>query len=285
MNPDDLATAVESMILSASSLFETSIIKIQNKLYDKVFLILKDLELDADGNILQNTANRKILRTTQSQFDAIISSNEYQNAVQKQVDVIPKLAALNSAYFEGISKGFTPNKNFLKSLQTQTINNINSLILQEGVKAQVQIPLNQILEQNISTGGNFQGMLKQVQEYIIGSPEVEGRLLRYSKTFLRDALFQYSRSFQEAMTGDLKLDWYLYSGGIIDTTREFCAEKAGKFFHRTEIEQWPADSWKGKIPGTTASSIFVLLGGYNCSHSLIPVSEVAVPKEDLARFA
>ncbi len=30
--------------------------------------------------------------------------------------------------------------------------------------------------------------------------------------------------------------------------------------------------------------IFIFLGGYNCRHSLIPVSEKIVPKEDLSRI-
>ena len=283
MEPNELADEIEELILSANILFGKSAVKVQNKLYDAIFLKLKDLELDSEGYIKQNANNRKILRDAEAEFDAVIASSGYAKAVEKHLAVIPKINALNTNYFQGIQESFTPNKNFLKALQSQAIKNINEIILQDGLKAQIQIPLNQILEQNISTGGSFTGMLKQVRNFIQGD-ESEGKLLRYSKTYLKDTLFQYSRSFQESITADLKLDWYNYSGGTSDRTREFCHERTGKFFHRKEIESWAAESWKGKAAGTTISSIFVLLGGYNCTHSLIPVSKLIVPQEDLLRI-
>lgn len=284
MEPNELAEEIERLIIASNNTFAKAAVKTQQQLYDAIFLKLKDLELDDQGYIKQNATNRKILREAEAQFDVAIASSGYPQAVQKHVSVITKVNEVNSKYFEGIKESFTPNKNFIKSLQAQAIKNVNDIILQDGLKAQIQIPLNQILEQNISTGGSFKGMLEQVRNFVVGE-ENEGKLLRYSTTYLRDTLFQYSRSFQESITADLKLDWYSYSGGKIDTTREFCAERTGKFFHRKEIESWASQSWKGKIPGTTESSIFVLLGGYNCSHSLIPVSEVIVPKEDLERVA
>lgn len=283
MEPDELADNIESIIVASNQVFSKSVVRIQKELYDAVFLKLKNLELDPQGYIKQNSNNRKILREAEAVFEATISSSGFPKAVSKHLDIIPKINNLNSRYFETISDKFTPNRNFLKSLQAQAIKNVNEIILQDGLKAQIQFPLNQILEQNVSTGGSFNGMIEQVRNFIVGE-ENEGKLHRYSTTYLRDTLFQYSRSFQESVTADLKLDWYSYSGGKIDTTRDFCLERTGKFFHRSEIESWASESWKGKIPGTTKSSIFVLLGGYNCAHSLIPVSTVIVPKEDLSRI-
>lgn len=282
MEPNELADEIEALIVEANELFGRSVVKVQTQLYDSMLLKLKDLELDDGGYIKQNAANRRILREAEAQFDIVVAGS-YQSSVENHLKVIPKINKLNSDYFNDI-KEFSPNKNFLKALQSQAIKNVNELILQDGLRAQIQIPLNQILEQNISTGGLFKGMLSQVRNFIEGTQETEGKLLRYSKTFLKDTLFQYSRSFQESVTSDLKLDWYSFSGGTVDRSRDFCIERSGKFFHRSEIESWAKLSWKGKIPGTTESSIFVLLGGYNCSHSLIPVSQTIVPKEDLLRI-
>lgn len=285
MKADHLANEIEDIIMAASEAFGKSVARVQSQLFNAVFLKLKDLELDEQGYIKQNATNRKIIREAQSKFDEVIQGSGYTNAVERHLSAIPELNALNEKYFQGIKESFTSNKNFLKALQSQTIKNINQVILQDGLKAQIQIPLNQILEQNISTGGSFNGMLKQVRNHILGTENTDGKLLRYSKTYLRDTLFQYSRSFQESVTADLGLDWYSYSGGKVEKTREFCLERVGQFFHRKEVEAWAAEDWKGKIPGTTESSIFVLLGGYNCNHSLIPVSSLIVPQEKLKEFA
>lgn len=282
MSPNQLSQELDELILAAISTYEKAIVSVQNKLYDNILLKLKDLEL-VDGYIKQSAGNRKIIREVQDEFDDVINNSKYIPATRNYLLVIPKINDLTTEYFQTISETFQPNKQFLKSLQVQTIKNINDLILNDGLQANVKIPLNQILEQNVSSGGSYSGMLQQVRDYVKGG-EQEGQLLKYVKTYTTDALFSYSRSYMEATTADLKLDWYLYSGGIIDTTRDFCQERTGKYFHRKEIESWANLEWKGKRPGTTKSSIFIYLAGYNCRHELIPVSTLIVPKEDLERI-
>lgn len=283
MGPDELAERIESLIIASNEVYAKAIKRVQNELYDNLVLRLKNLELQ-DGYIKQNSYNRKILREAQAEFDLTISISSYQSSLEKHLSVIPKINELNSLYFQTIQSAFTANKNFIKSLQSQTIKNVNSLILQDGLRAQIQIPLNQLLEQNVSSGGSFNGMLKQLGDFVKGNEEIEGRLLKYTKTYLSDILFQYARSFQESVTSDLGLEWYRYSGGLVDRSREFCTERNGHFFHRSEIESWASLSWKGKDPLTTKSSIFIVLGGFNCRHELIPVSTSIVPEEDLSRI-
>jgi hypothetical protein len=85
------------------------------------------------------------------------------------------------------------------------------------------------------------------------------------------------------VSSDLGLEFYLYVGGIIDKTRHFCEEKAGKFFHHREIEQWAEGDWKGKRPDTTKSSIFIYAGGFNCLHQILPVHVSVVPADVIER--
>lgn len=284
MTPNQLASSIEGLIIASNDKYAKAISRVQNELYDNLLLNLRELELNGDGYIKQNSINRKILREAQGEFDATISGSVYKSSLEKHLAVIPKINELNALYFETISSAFTANKNFIKALQSNTINSVNEVILQDGLRAQIKIPLNKILEQNINAGGSFKGMLQQVQDFVRGNDEVEGRLLKYTKTYVSDILFQYARSYQQSVTADLKLEWYLYSGGLIEKSREFCIERSGKYFTQSEVESWAKLSWKGKAPLTTESSIFILCGGVNCRHSLIPVSDLIVPKDDLERI-
>jgi hypothetical protein len=284
MTPQQVANSIEGLIISANDTYATQIVRVQSKLYNDLVTILKFIETDADGNILQNAGNRAILRAGQNQFDKTILNSGYQDAVENHLKVIPKIDDLNAAYFESVSSAFKPNRVFIKQLQASAIETVNSFVLQDGLQSQVAGPLNQILNQNINSGGSFSGMLKQLEIYTKGNDQVEGRLLRYTRTYISDVLFNYSRSFQQSVTADLGLEWYSYSGGVQDKTRPFCEERAGKFYHHKEVEAWAALEWQGKNPLTTESSIFIFCGGFNCRHSLIPVHELIVPSEDLARI-
>lgn len=288
MTPDELADQIASLIAGAEQRFTVAIGKIQAMLHRRLSLVLKDLSLDADGYIQQTAANRTILRQADGIFDEAIKSPSYQTAVEESLSVIPDIDSINQSYFETISKAFKPNRVFIKSLQQQVIKDINTYLLQDGLQANIRLPLNQILNQNINSGGSFSGMLDQLKKFVVGDQN-EGRLMRYARTYLSDTLFNYSRAYQEAVTADLGLEFYLYMGGLTKSgkhsegSREFCIERAGKYYHKKEIEGWAHLTWKGKNPDTTESSIFVYAGGYNCRHSIIPVHVSIVPKEVVDR--
>lgn len=296
MTPEELAAEIERLIMANSVKFAGTITSIQGAIYNRLIGILRGLELDGEGYIKQSATNRKILREAQNVFDDVITNSPYQNAVENHLKAIPGLDKINNAYFSTLSDRFTPNKNFLKELQKQVIEDVNANLLNEGVIAQVKLPLNNILSQNINSGGSFSGFQEQLRTFIKGNDDVEGRLLKYTRTYTSDTLFGYSRSLQESVTADLNLEFYFYGGGTTERSkgktgkgkgsggsREFCLERRGKYFHRKEIESWAGLEWQGKNPLTTKSSIFMLCGGFNCKDSLIPVSEKVVTLEVIDR--
>lgn len=288
MTPEQLAAEIENLIVGSSETFSSSIIRAQNRLYNRIIAVLKDLELDAEGYIKQSSVNRRILREAQDVFDTLIQDPVYRGAVNSQMSIIPKIDAMNTKYFIAISKVFSPGKNFIKDLQKQVIRDVNSNLLNEGLIVKVKQPLNSILSQNVNSGGNFSGFTDQVRNFIKGG-EADGRLLNYTKTYVSDTLFAYARTWQQAVTVDLDLEFYLYSGGLTAAgrgsggSRDFCIERTGNYYHQKEIESWAPLDWKGKNPNTTKSSIFTLLGGYNCRHSVIPVSDKMVPEDVIKR--
>jgi len=283
MDPQALARAIEELIANADGRYIDSLGRIQTTLNSELLAILKDLELDSEGYIKQSAANRKILRDADKVINEVFSSTPYTTAVSKYVSLIGKIDTLNSEYFSSIDESFSPNKLFLKNLQADTIASIEKNVMRDGLQSQVIEPLSKILNQNVNSGGKFSGFLEQIRNYILGNDQVEGRAMSYTRTYLRDSLFTYSRTYQQAITADLGLTYYLYSGGIIDKSRPFCEERAGKYFSHKEIEDMASLEWAGKKQGTTESSIFLFAGGWNCGHQIIPVSSVVVPQDVIDR--
>lgn len=283
MTPSDLSERIESITSRAEANLTKAVTKAQKELFEDIQTTLSKLELDEEGMIKQSVANRKILQKADRVFDKAMKGSGYYESLQQYTGAIGALTDANSAYFNFILDTFTPDAFYLKSLQKSSVETIVNLLANDGLEVQLKQPLMNILNQNVNSGASLSDMLKQVREFIQGSPDAEGKLMRYSKQISSDTLFNFSRSMQESISQNAGLDYYLYAGGIMDTTREFCSKRAGNYYHRKEIEAWPKLNWAGKRAGTTKSSIYVYLAGYNCKHSLIPVSEAIVPKSVIER--
>lgn len=283
MTPNDLSDRIESITGRAEENLTKAVTQTQKKLFEQMQTTLSKLELDAEGMILQTGSNRKILQKADRAFDKAMKNSGYYESLNQYTGAITALTDANSKYFDFILDTFTPDAHYLKSLQKSSVETIVNLLANDGLEVQLKQPLMNILNQNVNSGASLSDMLRQVREFIQGSPDAEGKLLRYSKQVSKDTLFQFSRSMQESISQNSGLNYYLYAGGLMDTSRPFCIARAGKYFHRKEIESWPKLNWAGKRPGTTKSSIYVYLAGYQCTHSLIPVSEAVVPKDVLDR--
>jgi hypothetical protein len=281
MSAQELAEEIERLILSTTDVFASQVERLQGSVYNRILASVQGLEVDSDGYILQNAANRKILYEAENLIDDLLPGESLTKIVSESLTIIPQLEAVSGDYFLGISESFNPNRNFVRSLQLRTIESIEANLLQDGLTASIKLPLKDILNQNINSGGSLSGFHQQLRNFIKGEEDLDGRLLSYSRTYLRDTLFSYSRAYQQAMTADLKLSYYMYAGGVMDKTRDFCAERVGNFYHESEIKKWASLEWQGKARNTTESSIFTLCGGYNCAHSLIPVSKKIVPRSHL----
>jgi hypothetical protein len=281
MTPEELAAKLESTIIAANEILGTGIKSVQNSLYPQIVKVLKDLELDEEGLILQNAGNRAIINKSLTVLDQKVASSQYQNLIENYLKTIPAVDALSVTYFEALSDAFKPNRQFLASLQKQTVKQVEDLLFNQGFEASVKIPLSNVLNTSINSGGHFTDLLDSVRTFIKGTTDIDGKLLSHTKTITKSILFNYSRAFHHAVSNDLGLVWYAYSGGLMRSSRDFCIDKAGHYYLKSEIETWPDQDWAGKVSGTNASTIFIFAGGWNCSHSIIPVHESTVPEEDI----
>lgn len=281
MNEEELGSQLEQLIIGANDILSEGVITVQEYLYSQLVKILKDLKLDDQGYIIQSSENRTIIQDAINAIDDKVQSSSYKTHVENYLSTVPSIDQLNVTYFEALSDAFKPNRQYLASLQKSTVGQIEDLLFNSGFESQIKIPLSAILNQNINSGGSFTALLEQVKQYVKGTPELDGRLLSYTKTITKSTLFDYSRAFQQSVSSDLGLTWYNYSGGLMDKSRQFCIDHAGGYFSQAEVESWADQDWAGKRDDTTASSIFIYAGGWNCGHSIIPVDESTVPAEDI----
>ena len=274
MSPNQLSEEIEKLL--TDDLYERQLTAIQSGIYTQILSEVKKLELDKDGLIKQNQSNRKTLTKLNLLIDKSVRQSGLKKSTEKQVRKITKIDALNKEYFDSFDE-FKPNRNYISSLQKQTIKEVSDYILKDGAQANFVSPLKQIMNRNVNSGGSYSGFLDELKTFIKGDG-TQGQMVKYANTWTRDTLFNYARSYQQSVVSDLGLVWYRYSGGLIKDSRDFCIQRAGQYFHESEIKSWAGLNWAGKRAGTTESSIFVFCGGWNCYHQLIPVSDLVIPK-------
>jgi hypothetical protein len=148
----------------------------------------------------------------------------------------------------------------------------------------LQQPIMQEVGAHIASGGRYRDLVASVSNIVTGGDDSDGAILGNARTAVNDMVSIYERTATNAAATAVGAEFFFYQGRPIDTTRPFCRAREGKAWHRKEVESWGSLEWAGQIPGTDSTTIFSVLGGYNCRHVLVPIARRDVPKEDLARM-
>jgi hypothetical protein len=110
---------------------------------------------------------------------------------------------------------------------------------------------------------------RQFRKVFVGSPG-GGMLERHWKTNSFDLFQKIDRAANLVYADRLGLNYAIYSGTVMDTTRHFCEQRVNRVFSRKEIESWKNLNWQGKIQ--IGYDPYLDLGGFNCRHHLSFIS-------------
>jgi hypothetical protein len=142
---------------------------------------------------------------------------------------------------------------------------------------------------SVAVGAPVNAMLTSLNNIV-----ESGAVTQATAGIVESAPLMLQRTATAAAAESVGAEFFLYQGRPIKTTREFCAEREGKYWHREEIKQWgreaaSGDGWPGMVEGTNEQTIFLHLGGWygdrnSCRHVLLPVPRLSVPRADLDRM-
>jgi hypothetical protein len=224
----------------------------------------------------------------------VLLASDYVNYVTEFAKEFDEQAAVTNRLLEKAFPEYAPT-----ALGAQVVNiakrDAIDLLLNRASDSDFIAPLREVIEQAVINGAGYSETVKSIRTFIEGSDDVDGALLRYSKTYAHDAFAVADRSYTSIAAEELEAEWFKYSGDEIATTRPFCAERDNEFFYYKEIEAWgngertegkhwpKSGTWAGRIPETNGATIYAYAGGNNCRHSIIPVSVFAVPLEVVKR--
>lgn len=269
-----LMTARGDLISGLLSVLERKVGEAQTDLLEKILEDFVDkLELTEGGRVKNTLYNKRLLQNVDRVFaqfgktlgvelaamiaqgvQQVVNFNgEYYKMFANKAQlttILPSVIETVSGWL-GIEKGKVVKNGYLDTLikDTTVKNQIKNFSMRSVVGQQ-----------------GWRETKSQLKETIAGNKEKTGALDRYYRNFVYDLYSQVDRATGQVYADKLGLEFFIYEGGIISTTRTFCREKNGKVFHRSEIEKW--DLTKAKPPGYNP---FTDCGGYGCRHHLNPI--------------
>lgn len=280
-NPADIAKRIEKAVED----FNKALPSIDKKILSDIEVLLKDLDVK-NGSIKANARNVRMIAAIKQKIEREILQNKaYKKNLKKYLAAFEEITKLQNQYFEEIAKEYKQPK-LLDALRQEAKSAAYESLTRAGVTQNISKPIQDILRVNITTGAKYSDMVKTIKT------SLDGKLQRYAGQITTDALNQYSAQYSNLVTNDLDLEWFQYTGAIIQTSRPFCkALHEKKYVHKSELPKVVSGDFKefdgrinpktglpeGMIEGTNASNFMVYRGGWNCGHQLVPVSDLSVP--------
>lgn len=285
--------------------FNKGIPSIQKDVLNGILEELRKLDLKAD-KIKPTVSNLRIVNSVKNKLQRLILTDDYISEVKDFAKAFNEITVLQNDYWKGIEKTFKP-KTLLKEIKKQSIEDTVNKLTEAGIGVTIENQVSDILRTNITAGGSYRSLEAQLRELLTNTKKSDGALVKHSKQITTDSIHQYNSSYTQIVSSDLGYEWYAYAGSDIMTTRPFCDAMTDiRYFHVSEIpallraegltyenkktgkrEQVPIYAKTGlphgMIEGTNSGNFFIRRGGFNCGHSIRPVSASLVPKETRER--
>lgn len=276
------------------------VVNVQGDLFSEITALINSLDIEG-GNLVMSESNLLVVEQIINDLKAFLPETSYNEALTVFSSEFNKQQALSDEYFKELDLD-VPEGN---ALTTNNKRNTIRKLVAGSLDAPLYNPLRDILSDSVANGSSLKDTISALRLEIEGNADKLGSLDRYVKQISVDSFAQSDRSYTQGVASDLDLEWFFYSGGLVDDTRAFCQCRNGGWFHRNEVSDWGAGvnieipgckprntkgkptsvgvDWQGKNPNTNESTIFTLLGGFNCLHSLMPGTLAVVPKKDVLR--
>ncbi len=140
--------------------------------------------------------------------------------------------------------------------------------------AQIKGKIVDYVIQSMSSQTPQKEFLKGLQQIIKGVPKQSvGALESFWTSYAYDVPAAVREIQNLKMANELGFNYFIYTGGLIDTSRDFCRKKNGLVFSREDAEKWVNDP--DLIDQKTKSTYKPLIerGRYNCRHFLMWITD------------
>ena len=267
-----------NLVNEQSDKLTAKIERAQNKLFKYITdSFLPSLETDENEALVPNDKMLFIPSRLDKFYDQF-NEEELKPIVSTFASDITKLLKYNQKYYDGVKPSDEHGQIKESVLGALGISGAviagGSLLFNILTDRAAIAAIKTVVMAGIGTGLTITSLKIALKETIVSKSG--GLIKSLFNERLPDPYVKVDRFIGKKYQVALKLNYAIYQGGTIGTSREFCIERNNKVFSREEIAKFgtSADKWdgytdksKGEFQGKSAIyDPFQDLGGYNCRH-------------------
>lgn len=263
----------------------TSITKgLENDIFAGAVPLLDAFQTDEDGVLLLEE-NIGVPDQVATEIETVINESGYLDAYNEYIGTYDEQAQNSMNLIRELMEDETLAVSGAAAVSLAlSKKQAGDLFIREGLQNNVILPIRSQLEEILAGLGTKQDLIRVLNDSLISNDQRQALLTNLVSTNSIDRYATANAQFNTIQSQTTDGDWYTYRGGTVRDSRKFCKQRNRKFYHEKEIREWGnIKNWQGRKRGTNPGNIFINRGGYNCLHSIMPVSITRVPKDVLER--
>lgn len=271
-----------ALVATLENVFSKKIDKLQSKFF-RFVLDHYQSNLNVNNNKLKTSIKNLSVATDLNALEDTFFRKETSKVIKWMAHRLVDINGVNELYFRSNSADYTRQimdkveRNMLSAYGIKV--STNKLTIKRGgwlhSVARFKDPYTRVKQVALSAvrlGMDINDFKKVIRENVINTKAAS--IKHHFNTHATDTFSQYNRQASKQYADKLGMKYFMYNGGIIDTTRFFCEERDGKVFTASEIDKWhllinkkEGPQWSGGIYNP-----YDHVGGHNCRHDLDPIS-------------
>lgn len=262
---------------------------IERLLFVKLIGELKGSLEEKDGRITSKRGFVSLGKAIDAIFDAIDKQDLGQLGTNTAKD-LRKVVQFNARYYEDLNLASTGNFKAIadsvdaamakrlgitKEDELQPKGYLDQLFKTTAARDEVK----KMVHKSVAAGIPMRALEKQLRVKVAGTKNTAGVLEKHIGGFVLDVYQQADSLTNDEFAKRLDLQYFVYSGGLIETSRDFCKKRNNKVFTTDETKDWANDPTLPRTAAEKESGVVtdyvptVDRGRWRCRHRLLYISE------------
>lgn len=263
--------------------------------------LTQDLEEGPDGRIRSRRGSVTIGKTIDSVFDGV-EKEGLPSLMGKMVADLRGTMDFNARYYQKLTSpkpdSYADIRKAVDAVMRRRLGldpeykvNPKGYLGELGRNKKAREEVKKLVAKAVAAGVPMAKLKKALAVKVAGTKRTPGVIERNLGGFVLDAYQVADAVTNREFAKRLDLKYFIYSGGLIETSREFCRKRNGKVFTTEEAEKWDEDA---TLPRTKEERDSGVVADYNpledrgrwqCRHRIlyIPYEEAVRRRPDLRK--